>query len=78
MKNRFNLVITDLDMPGMKGLDLAGIIKKKFPYTLVILMTGQEKELIQTKIMDSSVDQALFKPFGLVEFEETLQGLLRH
>jgi len=76
LKNRFDLVITDLDMPGMKGLDLAGLIKKKSPYTLVILMTGQDKELIQTKIRDSSVDHALFKPFGLMEFEETLQGLL--
>jgi CheY-like chemotaxis protein len=78
LKNQFDLVITDLDMPGMKGLDLPGIIKKKSPYTLVILMTGHEKELIQAKIKYSSVDQALFKPFGLVEFEETLQGLLGH
>ncbi len=78
LKNQFDLVITDLDMPGMKGLDLAGIIKKKSPYTLVILMTGREKELIQAKIKDSSVDQALFKPFGLVEFEEALQGLIHH
>ena len=75
LKNRFDLVITDLDMPGMKGLDLAGIIKKESPYTLVILMTGQEKALIQAKIEDSVVDRALFKPFGLMEFEEALQGL---
>ena len=78
LKNRFDLVITDLDMPGMKGLDLAGLIKKRSPYTLVILMTGQEKTHIQAKIKGSSVDQALFKPFGLEEFEETLQGLLSH
>ena len=44
LKNRFDLVITDFEMPGMNGIDLAGHIKQRSPITPVILMTGMEKE----------------------------------
>ena len=76
LKNRFDLVITDLEMSGMDGIDLAGHIKEKSPVTLVILMTGQDKAFTMAKIKDSSVDQALFKPFFLAEIQEKIQGTL--
>ena len=76
LKNQFDLVITDLEMPGMDGIDLAGHIKEKSPLALVILMTGHDKEFTLAKIKDSSVDQALFKPFFLAEIQEKIQSVL--
>ena len=76
LKNRFDLVITDLEMPGMDGIELAIRIKEKSPVTLVILMTGHEKNSTLAKLSGSSVDQALFKPFGLQEIEEKIQSVL--
>ena len=76
LKNQFDLVITDLETSGMDGIDLAGHIKEKAPFTLVILMTSQDKEVTLAKIKDSSIDQALFKPFYLTEIQEKIQSVL--
>ena len=76
LKNQFDLVITDLEMSGMGGIDLAGHIREKSPFTLVILMTGQDKEVTLAKIEDSSIDQAIFKPFYLTEIQEKIQSVL--
>lgn len=76
LKNQFDLVITDLDMPGMDGIELAIRIKERSPFTLVILMTGHEKNSTLAKLSGSSVDQALFKPFDLPEIAEKIQSVL--
>jgi len=73
LKNQFDLVITDLEID---GIDLAGRIKEKSLFTLVILMTGQNKEVTLAKIKDSSVDQTLFNPFYLTEIQERIQSVL--
>ena len=76
IKNKFDLVITDFDMPGMDGINLALCIKEKSPCTQVVLMTGNEKEDIQSRIRETAVVQALFKPFNLAELDDLVQGLL--
>jgi CheY-like chemotaxis protein len=76
LKHQFDLVITDFEMPGMDGIDLAAHIKEKSPFTFVILMTGQDKAFTLAKIKDSLVDQALFKPFFLTEIQEKIQSVL--
>ena len=75
-KNGFDLVITDFQMPGMNGINLAGLIKKNSPRTMVILMTGQDKESILPMVEDCSVDQALFKPFSMEEIQHKIQSVL--
>mgnify|MGYP001556571306 CR=1 FL=1 len=76
LKNKFDLVITDFSMSGMDGIHLAYYIKEKYPSTQVILMTGDDKEVILSRIRDTAVDQALFKPFTLTEMNVKVQGLL--
>ena len=76
LKNRIDLVITDFEMPGMDGISLAFHIKEISPGTAVILMTGQAKANVLAKLNNSSVDHALFKPFGFGEIEKTIQKLL--
>ena len=76
LKNKFDLVITDFSMSGMDGIQLAYCIKEESPSTQVVLMTGHEKEVILSKIRDTAVDQALFKPFTLAQMDVTVQGLL--
>ena len=63
-------------MSGMNGINLAYYIKEKSPSTQIVLMTGDEKEVILARIRDTAVDQALFKPFSLAEMNITVQGLL--
>ena len=50
LKNKFDLVITDFNMSGMDGIHLAYYIKENSPATRVVLMTGDEKEVILSRI----------------------------
>jgi CheY-like chemotaxis protein len=75
LNNKFDLVITDFNMPGMSGIDLANQIKKKSPSTAIVLMTGDDKEVILSSVKGTSVDHILFKPFTLAKMTETVQEL---
>ena len=77
VNSKFDLVVTDFNMPGMNGIDLANKIKVKSPSTVIVLMTGEEKEFILSIIKDTGVDRAIFKPFSIREMAETVQGLLQ-
>ena len=70
----FDLVLTDLTMPGIDGWTIASQVKDKSPNTHVGLMTAQDKESVIEKFEGSCVDFALFKPFTL----QDLEHLLRH
>jgi CheY-like chemotaxis protein len=72
----FDLVLTDLEMPVMDGLSLAGHIKKRSPRTPVILLTGSDRDTVLEKMKGGSVDSVLFKPFMLEELESVVRGAL--
>jgi len=73
LKSECDIVLTDFEMPGLDGISLALHIKEKSPDTVVILMTGHDRESLMGLIRDSAVDLALFKPFDLL----TLGKILR-
>jgi len=75
-KNLFDLVVTDLKMPGMDGWTLSYYIKDEAPDTPVILITGLTWEHVKGKLKNSCVDSVMFKPFGFTELKSTVQGLL--
>ncbi|MBI3914532.1 MAG: response regulator [Chloroflexi bacterium] len=62
-ENAFDLVVTDLGMPGMSGWDVAREIKKVKPKVLVVLMTGWSADLDSRKVKESGVDRVVHKPF---------------
>jgi two-component system capsular synthesis sensor histidine kinase RcsC len=76
MQKSFDIVLTDLNMPGMDGWCLARQIKCLSPDTPVVLATADARKRILGKIADSSVDLVLFKPFGFKEFQATVQKVL--
>ena len=75
-KKPFDLVLTDLNMPGMDGWRLARHIKSLSPDTPVVLSTAENRKRTLEKVIDSSVDLVLFKPFGFKECQIMLQKML--
>lgn len=73
LKRKCDIVLTDFDMPGLDGISLAFHIKEMSPATVVILMTGHDKESIMGPISESVVDLTLFKPFELATLRQILQ-----
>ncbi len=41
---RFDVIVSDMRMPGMDGAELLEIIKNKYPHTIRIMLTGQADE----------------------------------
>lgn len=63
--NPTNLVITDINMPGMNGLDLLVEINNRFPETGVIIMTAYPSNTYENKAMMSGSLRFIEKPFDI-------------
>jgi DNA-binding response OmpR family regulator len=72
---RFDLVITDLLIPQLSGISLISIIKKKFPDTPVIAITGWG-EYPGAFATESQADMVLSKPFELSELDKAINQLI--
>jgi len=74
-QERIDLVITDLVMPEISGVGVISIIKKKYPGTPVIAITGwgEHPGALAT---EAEADLVLDKPFELVDLERHVAGLL--
>ncbi len=75
---RFDLVITDYDMPFIDGYQLADQIKEQYFGTRVIIMTGHLEEDVGC-LTDSAgvVDGLLFKPFSLADMKAKIETVCR-
>ncbi len=74
--SRFDLVITDLGLPQMDGLALAGVIKRRFPGQPVVLSSGSP-ELMRRDLENSpSIDFLLLKPFTLEHLRDALDKIM--
>jgi DNA-binding response OmpR family regulator len=74
-QERIDLVITDLVMPEISGVGVISIIKKKYPGTPVIAITGwgEHPGALAT---EAEADLVLDKPFELVDLERHVAELL--
>lgn len=72
----YDLVVTDLQMPLMNGLELSRLVKERSPRTPVILVTGSYDEKHCEQMSMKCVDAVIPKPFRVQEIEKTIQRLL--
>ena len=71
----FDLIITDLVLPNISGVAIISIVKKKFPGTPVIAITGWG-EHPESLAKEAHADYVLEKPFKLPELEQLAKKLL--
>ena len=76
LKNSFDLVLTDLEMPIMDGWSLTHCIKERSPNTPVVLMTAGDRETVRKEVGRGPVDSVIFKPFRLEDLQRTVEGAL--
>jgi len=61
----FDVVISDLRMPGISGLDLLEIVRKKHPRTAFLMVTGVDDVRVGIDAMKRGADDYITKPFQL-------------
>lgn len=72
----FNLVITDLGMPGVSGWEVARRVKLKNASTPVMLISGWGSQIDPKRIAETGVDLVLNKPFQLEDVRVAIGEIL--
>jgi PAS domain S-box-containing protein len=75
---RFDLVITDLSMPGADGWTLVHEVRRRWPGTRLMMVTGYGgfADLAVTGGDSSLVDMLISKPFNIAEIDYQINELL--
>lgn len=63
--SKFDLLITDMVMPGMSGAQLTKIIKEKIPEIRVILASGYSEEIVRQELDNFDDFDFITKPYSL-------------
>ncbi|MEI8289983.1 MAG: PAS domain S-box protein [Verrucomicrobiota bacterium] len=73
---QFDLVITDLTMPGMSGLEVARQIREIRADMPVILATGFQGTVTDRQLTDSGICEVVEKPMSMATLAMVLHGIL--
>jgi two-component system KDP operon response regulator KdpE len=71
-----DLVITDLMMPGMSGVELCRAIRARGP-TPIIVLSVRDHERSKVEALDAGADDYVTKPFGIQEVLARVRAHLR-
>ncbi|MGD8387254.1 MAG: response regulator [Desulfobacteraceae bacterium] len=74
--NAFDLVITDLTMPGMTGLELAEKLTGIRPGIPILLCTGHHREWLKEKASRLGIRDILIKPFSAGRLTDMVKAAL--
>ena len=72
----YDVVLTDIRMPGASGDRLVAEVKRRWPATQVIVITGLQDAQVATDALNAGPDRYLFKPFGMPELRGHLADAL--
>jgi two-component system KDP operon response regulator KdpE len=71
-----DLLITDLSMPGMDGLELCRRVHEKHPIPIIVLsVKGEERTKVAA--LDAGADDYVTKPFGMDELLARVRAVFR-
>ena len=74
--SEFDLVITDLTMPHLTGLDLAVRLREYQPDVPIILCTGFSESISEEKARALGIQGLLFKPCNRMDLAQTVRAVL--
>lgn len=71
------VVILDLGLPDMDGLEVCRRLRREFPSTAILMLTARGSETDVVVGLDAGADDYLVKPFRLAELLARLRALSR-
>ena len=72
-----DLVLLDLGLPDVDGLDLCAEIRERLPEVVVVVVTARTDEADAVRALDGGADDFVVKPFRPVELRARLRAHLR-
>lgn len=77
LSGRFELVVLDLMLPGVDGLEICRQVRSERPTTLVLMLTAKTSEVDRVLGLEIGADDYLNKPFSMRELQARVKALLR-
>jgi PAS domain S-box-containing protein len=77
-RNHYDVVLTDLGMPGMSGWEVARGIRAAAPELPVVLVTGWGMTISQSEVDGAGIAAVVHKPFEILDLLETVRNVLEH
>lgn len=76
-QEQFDVLLLDLNMPGMGGLAACRKIRDVHPHLQIIVLTVRDTEEDKVQALDSGADDYITKPFQLLELTARLRSAIR-
>ena len=70
------VMLLDLVMPGLSGMDLLGRVTRDFPHTAVVVLSSLDSESLVQQALDSGARGYLVKPFHPLDVQNLVRGVL--
>jgi DNA-binding response OmpR family regulator len=71
------LVILDLGLPGLDGLEVCRALSARSPRPLILMLTARSAEIDRVRGLNLGADDYLVKPFSVLELVARVRALLR-
>ena len=76
-ESEFDIIITDISMPRMNGIELTKRIKTEFEDIDVVVVTGYQEEYKYTDVIEIGASDFISKPFNINELEAKINRIIR-
>ncbi len=78
MADKPDLVILDLGLPDMHGLELFRLIRERKENVPIVVLSSRGDEVAKVEALDLGADDYVTKPFGMGELLARIRAALRH
>ena len=73
----YDLIILDLMLPGLGGLEICRNLRAKANYTPILMLTSKSSELDRVLGLEMGADDYLTKPFSIMELMARVKAIFR-
>lgn len=77
LAQHFDLIVLDLMMPGLDGLEVCRTLRARTAYTPILMLTAKSTELDRVLGLEVGADDYLTKPFSIRELIARVKALFR-
>ena len=77
MENEYDLIILDIKLPGMNGLDICKKLRQEKIDTPIIMLTSKSEEIDKILGLEFGADDYMTKPFSIRELVARVKSVLR-
>ena len=77
VNNHYDLIILDLMLPGVSGIDICREVRLQKPYQPILMLTAKSSELDQIIGLEVGADDYMTKPFSIPALQARVRSIIR-